>query len=240
MKYSKKMCFEADFVKSKDFDKEFKKFNLSFLKLLFDKIDKNNITIADYGGGRGILTNDIVKLCKNREIITTIENIDMSAKKLKGCKNVNYVKKDALKYRSKNKYDFAVCRYLLHFYNNKNNLKLLRNIYYNLKPGGYFLFINWVIDDPKTNRLKRSVFDLIGSYKGIVRPTIPTSKYMKNLCRKVGFKIADYKKHDYCLYINDFYKNRFNLSADQVKQIENKMGIKFHKQSQTGILLRKV
>jgi len=225
-------------MKTPDIYKEYRKLSKIFLKLLLDKIDENKILVADYGGGDAALSKELIDMCSKRKIKIKVENIDIEPIGPKP-KNLFIVKNDVLKYYAKNRYDYSVSRFLTHYFTYSQQLKFFKNVYRNLKPGGYFLLINWTIDDPKNYKIKRLILDSIEFYKGIKRPIIPSSSKLLKLCRQAGFKIMTCKKYNYYLSLNDFYKNRFCLTKNQLKQIQEKISVKSHKQYQVGILLKK-
>src|SRR3989338_1756912 len=127
----------------------------------------------------------------------------------------------------------------MHYFTKPQQLKFLKNACGNLKQRGYFLLINWTIDNAADRKIKKRIFDSIERYKGIRRPIIPASSDLLKLCRRAEFEIITYKKYDYRLSLNDFYKNRFRLTEKQISRIQEKINAKSHKQSQIGILLKK-
>lgn len=225
---------------SPDFNTLYHKYNAVFLKLLTDVIGKSQSIIADYGGGNGIIAKKLSSTLKAEKKNCIIEIIDIDQTKFFSKKNIRFINADVLKYKNKGYYDYSLSRFLLHYFNKNELKKFIKNVYDNLRPSSYFLLINWVIDEPETYKKKKQILDIIEKEKKINHRTIPTTSIIVDVCKNSGFSIISKKKFTYKIKINDFYKNRFNLSADIIKKIIKQTKIKSHKESQIGLLLEKI
>ncbi len=224
-------------VKTPDFNKLYRKYNSKFLSLLIVKIKTNNIFIADYGGGNCILTRDLLKMLDKRKIKVKIENIDYDKSKFVKINGIKNIHKDILKYKQKEKYDFATCRFVIHYLSDKQQTKFLNNIYASLKPKGFLLLINFITSG-KEHKIKLKIEKFLKKYV-LIKRNMPTEKKILHSVSKSKFKIVQIKKVSYNLSISDFYKNRFNLSKQQVKDLIKFVGRDKHKESQIAILLLK-
>lgn len=101
------------------------------------------------------------------------------------------------------------------------------------------MLINFVNDDKKSYSTRMKIMGIIYGYKKIVRPENPISSKLLKLCRKSGFKIVRYKKFNYYLSVDDFYKNRFKLTGSQTKSIIHILRFNHHRSAQIGILMQK-
>ncbi|KKQ92339.1 MAG: type 11 methyltransferase [Candidatus Woesebacteria bacterium GW2011_GWB1_39_10] len=87
------------------------------LKYLLDEgVDKNNITGVD-------ISEDMLKIAKN--------NVP----------SVKTLKTDLSKFETKNKFDLILCTHVLHYLDNEDFTKTLKNFYKLLKPKGILLFV---------------------------------------------------------------------------------------------------
>ncbi|HLC90437.1 MAG TPA: class I SAM-dependent methyltransferase [Candidatus Nanoarchaeia archaeon] len=225
--------------RSSDFYKLYYQYNRVFLGLLLDKVDKKSITLADYGGGNGIVAESILKNRRLKDKKCTIDIIDIDHSKLVVRKNIAFINKDALDYQRKNHYDYALSRFLVHYFDKKELEMFMVKVYNNLKPHSYFLLINWVQDTTDGYTKKRKILDIIEQEKNIACRTIPTTTLLTEIAKKVGFTIAAVKKVRYNISINDFYKHRFKLSAVTSARIIKKIGIARHQEQQIALLLKK-
>lgn len=225
---------------SEDFEKLYKKFNSQFLGLLVEKIGKNGVVIGDYGGGNGILHLELKKLLKNKDIKRfVIQNIDIDSSKFEKRDFVENICEDVLKFKSKKKQDFAICRHVLHYFNEKEELKLLKNINFNLKDSGYLLLINFFVEG-ENRIIKEKILEKIIELKGIGKRTFLSDEKVKELCLKAGFEIVEELRFDYRIYLENFFKQRFKLSDDEIEKIRKYVGVEGHEEMQLGFLLKKV
>jgi phospholipid N-methyltransferase len=240
-KQDKKIEVGIDFAKLKtpDFCKLYYKYNSLFAKLLVGNINKDYSKIADYGGGNAILAQEILKQLSKHKRKGTIDIIDIDKTKNIKRKDINYINADVLKHQKINYYDYSLSRFILHYFNKADMKKLMRNIYTSLKQGGYLLLVNWVVDDNNTYKKKRQILDYIEKNKKISCRNIPKTNEIVHICKNVGFSIIKKIKVTYSIRIEDFYKNRFDLSKEDVKKLIKHAKIKRHKESQIGLLLRK-
>jgi SAM-dependent methyltransferase len=223
--------------KSPDSFKLYYKFNCDALSLLCNQINKKKVLLADYGGANSILGTQLVKLLEKKKINVKIENIDFDESKFVESKNIKNICADFIHYKKKECYDFAMSRYTLHYLSKAQQLKLLNNIYYNLKPKGYLLLIMFITvgDDYK---VKSNIERILNNQKGINREMFNINSFL-DIVLKSKFEIVDFKKFDYDLKINDFYKYRFNLNNKEIKELENKIKKKSFSECQVALLLRK-
>ena len=225
---------------SSDFYQVYQQFNLVFLDLLEKRIETDEFNISDYAGGNGVLAQDLIKiLIKKGFTKFKIENIDNDESKFRKLPFLKNIKEDVLSYTSKFKYDYSICRFLLHYFDEDTQLELLTSINKNLKKNGLFLLVNFVLDREEEYKIKRRILDLIEHTKKISKRTILTSKQIIDKCRKAGFRLVDIVKMDYTLSIDDFYRNRFNLSDDEVSDIIEEIGMGSHSESQVAFLFKK-
>lgn len=223
-----------------DFSKLYYKYNPLFLKLLTTKINKKSSKIADFGGGNAILAKQLVTILQKKGKHCAIDIIDFDqTKKIKNPK-INFIEQNVLLHpHTKEYYDYAISRHLIHYFDHHQLKKFLKNVYSSLKPDSYFLLVNWVIDDAKIYQKKKQILRIIQKQKNISLRTIPISKTIINSCKNVGFIISKKKKSTYSISINDFYKNRFQLSRQTIEKIITNTKIQKHKESQLALLLRK-
>jgi SAM-dependent methyltransferase len=240
-KQDKKIEVGRDFAKLKtaDFNKLYYKYNSLFARLLVGKMSKDNSKIVDYGGGNAILAQEILKQQSKQKKKAAIDIIDIDKTKNIKRKDIRYVNVDVLRHHKKNHYDYGLSRFILHYFNKTDMKRLIRNIYTSLKQGGYFLLVNWVVDDNDTYKKKRQILDYIEKNKNISCRNIPKTNEIAHTCKNVGFSIIKKIKVTYSIGIEDFYKNRFDLSKQDVKKLIKQAKIKKHKESQIGLLLRK-
>ena len=230
--------FKFDRIKTPDFYRHYIKYNKKILGMIEPKI-KNNSIVSDYGAGNGILARDLLKLCRKRRKVITIENIDIDESRFEKIPRVTGIKGDIRSYRTKGRYDSAIARHIMHYLSPGEQLRFLKNAKNNLKQEGFFLLINFVVDDRKSYEIQGKIFKIVRKWKRIVRKDVPTSEKIKGLCKKSGFKIVKTRKYTYKLSIIDFYKNRYKLSGKQVKELQNSLGVKSHKVSQLAVLMQK-
>jgi len=152
---------------------------------------------------------------------------------------VKYIHANVLAFLSNEKYDFAICRFLIHYLTDEEQVLFLKNAYNNLKKDGYILLINFVVDERENYNAKRTIFDFIQEKKEISKRTIPTSDDVKEKCKQAVFTIEREVKKKYSISINDFYKSRFNLTSDQVKELINIIKKMDHGEFQICLLLKK-
>jgi len=230
-----------DFAKaqSPDFHKVYYKNNSAFLELLADGIDKKNPVIADYGGGNGILARQLIRMLNKRKVRCAIDIIDVDAAKKVPGKGVRFINANAMEYRRRNHYDYALSRFILHYFNEKERMALIKNVYGNLKPGALFLLISWAIDDEGARRKRRQILDIVERRMGLPKRAALRTDAIIGMCKKAGFAVARRKKFTSFLRTDDFYKNRFRLPESAVNSIIKETGIKGHKESQIGLLLKK-
>ncbi|MDD4983964.1 MAG: methyltransferase domain-containing protein [Candidatus ainarchaeum sp.] len=224
-------------AKSKDFDTLYFKYNKKLLGLLVDKIKTKKPLIADYGGANSILGKELLNLLDKKKIVASIDNIDSDSKKFIKVKGIKNIKADFLKPLEKEKYDFAMSRHTLHYLNKKDQSKFLDNVYASLKPNGYFLLIMFVNSEDVLRKIKIKIEEYLKHKKNIYRQMFSDESFL-DLAEKSKFKVIKTKKVNYTISINDFYKNRFNLSKTQVKEIEKTI-CKKHKESIVAVLLKK-
>jgi hypothetical protein len=98
---------------------------------------------------------------------------------------------------------------------------------------------NFVIDDEKNYNIKRKILDYIESRKSISSRCIPKTNDIEKVIVDAGFSIVKEEKLFYDISIVDFYKNRFNLTTDEVDQITKIVGVNEHQESQIFILAMK-
>ena len=228
------------FAKSSDFNKLYHQYNMNFLKLLANKINKQQPKIADYGGGNGIISSALTGILKRKNIKDfKIDIIDLDSSKFIGNPYIRNIKSDVLAYNKKEYYDFSISRFLMHYFIEKEKKEFFMNVYNNLKESGYFLLINWVIDDIQTLRLKSEILGLIQNFREIKPRSIPTSANLIENAKKAGFKIERKMKVSYTISLDDFYRNRFNLTRQEINMIKNKVKTTEHKELQIALLLKK-
>jgi len=222
-----------------------------FKKLYTDNLDmivnwsvpilpKSNFKIADYGGGNSIVSKKIIdELAKKNITNFSVENIDNDKNKFIEYKNLKNIYGDILSYDKKDQYNLSIARFLMHLFNNTEREQLLKNIYNNTKQSGYVLLGNFVIDDERNYNIKRKILDYIESKKHIKSRFIPKTVEIEKMLETVGFKIAKEKKVFYKISISDFYKNRFNLTDKEIKEVNKLIGVEEHDEIQVFILARK-
>lgn len=226
-------------LKSPDFYKLYYKYNSTFIKLLTDKINKRKSIIADYGGGNSILAEQIIKILNKQKYKCSIDVIDIDINKKINQKNIHFVNTDVLKYHKKEYYDYSLSRFLIHYLKDSESEKFIKNVYNNLKPNSYFLLVNWVIDNDEIYEKKREILNIIEKKKNITSRTIYKESVIIDFCKKAGFSLIQTKQVTYSIRIDDFYKNRFNLTEDLVNRIIKETKIKNHNESQVALLLKK-
>lgn len=232
---------QSKIIKELGFGYFYHKFNQKFLQLLLNQIKKDNFLIADYGGGNSILSKKLISmLIDNKLKHFQIENIDSDNTAFVIHPRIINIYENILTYIKKDRYDYSLCRFLLHYFDEENQLKILKNINQNLKDDGYLLLINFVLDNSKDYETKLKILDLIELFTKISKRTIPTSQSVRELCKKAGFEIVDEIKVNYNISLNGFYKKRFNLTEHQITEIANTIKEDTHLESQLCLLLKKV
>ena len=222
-------------IKSPDFYTSYHKYNSYFLEMLFNKIGINDIIIADYGGGNAILAKEVVKFCNKKEINNfSVENIDVDYNKFVEFTHLVNIEKDITTYKARDRYDYALSRFVLHYLDKEKQLQFLKNVYDNLKKGGHFLLIHYLAGD-----VARKVCSLIESRTLIKRGPFSTEEEVIKMCKEVGFEVVKTRKVDNILHINDFHKNRFNLSDAQIREICEEVGTTLCEGAQIAILFKK-
>ena len=224
-------------AKSKDFDTLYFKYNKQLLGLLVDKIKIKKPLIAYYGGANSILGKELLNMLSKKGISGKIENIDSDSGKFIKVKGIKNIKTDFLKPLEKEKYDFVMSRHTLHYLGKKDQIKFLNNVYSSLKPKGYFLLIMFVNSENVLRKIKIKIEEYLKHKKNIYGQMFSGGGFL-DLAEHTKFKIIKTKKVNYTISINDFYKNRFNLTKTQVKEIEKTI-CKKHKESIMAVLLRK-
>jgi len=126
----------------------------AFDKLVLPKINKK-IKILEAGCGNG----RIIEYLLNKGIPSkNIVGLDIDDKLLKVAKNnfplVRFLHKDLSAWKSKEKFDFIICNFVLHYFGPEVTQKILKNFYLSLKSGGLLYFmvphpIRWVRNDLK-------------------------------------------------------------------------------------------
>lgn len=216
------------------------KYNATFLQVLINQIKKDAFLIADYGGGDSLLSKEFISQLPHHFEQFQIENIDVDSTLFVHHPRIKNVCADLLTFIAKNRYDYVVCRFLLHYFNEDNQLILLKNIHHNLKDDGYVLLINFVVDDEVSYEIKQQILHFIESNTNISKRTIPTSKQVKKSCQLAGFAVVTELKRDYHLSIADFYKNRFNLTDLQIEELIKQVKTDTHAEAQLCLLLQKL
>lgn len=222
-----------------------------YQKLYFDNLDliakwskeilpKSNFIIADYGGGNGLVAKKIInELNKSNFSNYVVEIIDNDKSKFVKYKNLINLQEDILKYRKKERYDLSIIRYVMHLLDNKQRLQFLKNVYNNAKNGSYILIGNFVVDDENDYEIKRKILDYIEAKKDIKKRSIPKSEQIIDLIKQAGFKVEKKEKISYEITITDFYKNRFDLTNENINELIKIVGVERHQESQVFILARK-
>ena len=126
---------------------------LEFFKRMFRKFNKKVKTILDVGCGKGRFSKPLSEM---GFMVTGIDiskdMLDIARTKIdKRNKNVTFELADARTYKSKEKFDCALCgdSSLTHLLNKRELMKALSNINENLKEDGIFIFDVWNYVDYK-------------------------------------------------------------------------------------------
>lgn len=220
---------------SADFNNIYHKYNTLFLNLLLQQINHDNICIADYGGGNGILAKKLIDMCKNKGFKKfNIENIDIDKSKFVEVPHLINIEEDVVNYKSENKYDFAMSRFVLHYIPKEKQLIFLKNVYNNLKTGGFFLFIHYI-----AGNTEKIVHDLIKKELSIKRGPFLSKENALDMIKEVGFEIEEIKEVSDVISIDNFFRHKFKLNDSQIKDIVKRSGSNNFKGSQIAVLLRK-
>lgn len=203
-------------------------------------LPKKNFKIADYGGGNGIVSKKIINALIGKKFTDfVVENIDHDKNKFVKYKNFINVYHDILDYRAINRYDFSICRFLLHYFGTRKKKQLLKTIYKNTKPGGYLLLVNFVVDNKKNYTIKNKIFNFLETNKGIGKRYVPEINEIKKIITDTGFKIIKEKKISQNISVADFYKNRFKLTTQEITKITKIIGVNKHREPLIFILAKK-
>lgn len=161
------------------------------------------ITIADWGGGNALLGRELIKKLKKYK--ARIYNIDIDKTKFIKFRGIINIQADALTYKPKEKFDYSVCRNLLHYLDYKERIKLLKNIKRNTKK--YFLLINWISSSKKYKEQHNKFFRKLRSLTGIYRYCM-TKEEILNYLKIASFNILS------CLEVEEknFDWMTFNLT----------------------------
>lgn len=215
--------------------------NLGLITKWTEKVlPKSNFIIADYGGGNGIVSKNIIDvLTENGSTNFSVENIDNDKNKFTEYKNMHNIYGDILNYKKKNHYNLSVARFLMHLFNESERQQLLKNIYDNTKQGGYIVLGNFVINDEYNYNIKRKILDYIENKKAIKSRCIPKTDEIKKLLQVTGFEIVKEEKVFYKISISDFYRHRFDLTDKEVDDIIKLTGIDQHEEAQVFFLAKK-
>ena len=222
-------------AESSDFDAVYHKHNTLFLNLLLRQINRDNICIADYGGGNGILSKILIDMCKKKGFKKfNVENIDFDKSKFVEIPHLVNIEEDILDYNVPNRYDFAISRFVLHYVPKGKQLTFLKNIYDNLKTGGFFLLIHYIAGDTEG-----VVHDFIRRELLIKRGPFLSKENVLAMIKEAGFEIEEMKEVSDVLSIDDFYRHKFQLNDSQIKDLVRRSGSNNFKGNQIAILLRK-
>lgn len=222
-------------VESPDYNAVYHKHNSLFLKMLLDQINKDNICIADYGGGNGILAKKLIKMCKNKGFNKfTIENIDIDKSKFEDIPHLVNIEKDIVNYKAENRYDFTISRFVLHYIPKEKQLAFLKTINNNLKVGGFFLFIHYIEGNAES-----IIHDFVIKELSIKRGPFLSKENVLAMIKEAGFEIVEVKEVSDVLSIKDLHKHKFQLSDFQVEELIRRVGSKKFEGKQIAVLIRK-
>jgi len=220
---------------SVDFNYIYHKYNTLFLNLLLQQINHDDVNIADYGGGNGILAKKLIEMCKEKGFKKfNIENIDIDRSKFVEIPHLINIEENITNYKSKNKYDFAMSRFVLHYIPEEKQLIFLKNVYNNLKTGGFFLFIHYI-----AGNTEKIVHDLIKKELSIKRGPFLSKENVLDMIKEVGFEIESVKEVSDVISIDNFFRHKFKLNDSQIKDIVRRSGSNDFEANQIAVLLRK-
>lgn len=182
-------------------------------------IPKKCKKICDLGCGSGIVGSYI----KYKRPKTSLIFVDANKKQLSGIKE-RYSQKicvDLLKYSPKNKFDCVVSRLVNHYFEKKDQLKILKKVKNILnKKGTYFCIIPLAKNFDEQKGINKFFFKLermITKDKAIKRHIL-TKKEIRKLSNKAGFKKTIIHKNSNIEHtMQQFYK-KFKLNKKQIKE----------------------
>lgn len=198
-----------------DSKEDYTKMQYAQAKLVYNDLTQilkvpNNSFVVDFGCGNGGYTSFFAT--KFREVL----GLDFSISKMKKRRNISFCRCNLLDFKLKKKADFIFCASVIEHVEDAD--KLIKNIYQNLKPGGYlylsfppFYSLGGGHTVKPFHYLPEEMAIKVSKYFGKIPPTIDS---YRNLFGKWGLyprSISEIKKL--------FVLNNFKILAYKVRYI---------------------
>lgn len=188
------------------------------------KNKEEKISLADFGGASGEVTDYLRKEGRVNSSMT-IDCIDVNEELLKQNTSCDVsIIADLRQFRSSNKYDIGIMRYVLHYNEKHDQMAILNNIFHSLQDNGYFINYWCGVSDIQQQSKFQKVFTTKNISEKLYRPNSywATWSETKTHFQQAGFDIQNLTQFSYPL--NELYKARYNLTEEENAHLLHALG----------------
>ncbi len=178
------------------------------------------VEIADVGGGNGLLAKAVLKELGEEYPHLTIDLLDIDDSKFpNGEKRIRYVVHDARTPLEK-QYDAVVARSMLHYNTPSEQRRIITELAGGTAPNGLVTLVQPTPTSRKDKREINGLYDVLCGLKGSNKKHWLTVAEIIRMVEKSGLQLQEVKSLKNGSYtINGFYKERYNLSDEEVERV---------------------